>query len=121
MKKDMRSLKNFKTLNASSVVESIIAISIISVCALVAFLIYLNVIKQNKSINYLNAKHKISLLTQQSILENDFEDNQYSFKNYTIDKKVTINKTEHTSFLTFTLNIGSKTTVFNKLISYNEE
>lgn len=114
-------LKNFKMLKASSVAESIIAISIISVCTLVAFLIYLNVIKQNKSINYLNAKHKINLLTQQSILENDYEDNLYSFKNYTIDKRVTINEAEHTSFIIFTLNIGSKTTVFNKLISYNEE
>ncbi len=117
----MQLLKNFKTLKASSVMESIIAISIISVCALVAFLIYLNVIKQNKSINYFNAKHSVNLLTKESILENDYEDDTYTFDGYTIDKVVTVNKIDHTALLMFTIKSGNSIDVVNKLISYNED
>ena len=119
MKENMLSLKNFKHLKASSVMESVIAISIISVCALVAFTIYLNVIKQNKSTQYFNARQHISLLIQQSIQEKDYEDNDYSFKGYTINKSVDINVAEHTAFLVFTFKTGRKNNVIKKLISYN--
>lgn len=119
MKENMLSLKSFKNLKASSITESVIAISIISICALVAFTIYLNVIKQNKSIQYYNAKHTINLLTQQSIQQNDYEDNSYSYTGYTIDKSVDVSKTDHTALLTFTFKSGNKTHVITKLISYN--
>ncbi len=116
----MQSLKNFKRLKASSIVESVIAISIISICALVAFTVYLNVISQNKPTYYFNAKHKINLLTQQSIQTNDYEDDLYTYKGYSIDKKAAINKEEHTVLLRFTISIGNKKNVINKLIPYDE-
>ncbi|WP_308993682.1 hypothetical protein QLS71_007900 [Mariniflexile litorale] len=120
MKENMPSLKNFKNLKASSITESVIAISIISICALVAFTIYLNVIKQNKSIHYYNAKHTINFLIEESVQQNDYEDNSYSYNEYTIDKKVGVNKRNHTALLTFTFKSGNKTNVITKLISYNE-
>ncbi|HEX9600814.1 MAG TPA: hypothetical protein VF985_04940 [Mariniflexile sp.] len=121
MKENMPLLKNFKQLKASSIIESVIAISIISVCALVAFTIYLNVIRQNKSTHYFNAKHNITFLTGQSIKAQDYNDNTYAYRGYTIDKKVTINKAEHTALLVFTVIIGSKSHVINNLIPYDEE
>lgn len=121
MKEIMLSLKSFKRLKASSIMESVIAISIISVCALVAFLIYLNVIKNNKSTHYFNAKHTVNLLIQQTIKQKEYEDNSYIFDGYTINKSIDINETEHTAVLTFTFKTGGKTSVINKLISYNEE
>ncbi|WP_346882344.1 hypothetical protein [uncultured Algibacter sp.] len=114
-------LKNFKILKASSVAESVIAIAIISVCTLVAFLVYLNVIKQNKPIGFFNAKHKVNVITEQSVLDNDYEDNVYTFNGYTINKTVIINKTEHTAHLKFIVKSGHSTDVINKLISYYEE
>ncbi|MEW4923114.1 hypothetical protein [Algibacter sp. 2305UL17-15] len=116
--RNMPLLKNFKTLKASSVMESVIAISVISVCSLVAFLIYLNVIKQNKSIHYFNAKHSINLLTEQSVLENNYENDTYTFNSYTISKEVTINKAEQTALLKFTIKSGNSIDVINKLITY---
>ena len=121
MKKSMQSLKSFNRLKASSVMESVIAITIISACALVAFTIYLNVIKQNKSIHYFNAKHKVNLLIEACIKEQDYEDNLYQFKGYTIDKRVSINTSDRTALLEFSLNTGNKVNVINKLISYHEE
>lgn len=117
----MRLLKNFKILKASSIIESVIAISIISICALVALTIYLNVIGQKKSIQYFNAKQKIDYLIGQSILKNDYEDNFYSYKDYTIKKKTTINKAENTALLRFTVKTAGKLYLFNSLIPYNEE
>lgn len=113
-------LNSFKRLKASSVMESVIAVSVISVCALVAFLIYLNVIKQNKSIHYFNAKHRVKLITEQSVLENDYADETYVFDGYTIDKVVTVNKTEQTALLEFTVKAGNNIDVINKLIAYYE-
>ena len=116
----MQSLKNFKALKASSVMESVIAISIISVCALVAFIIYLNVIQQNKSIHYFNAKHNISLLIEQAITQKDYTGNTYNFNGYAINKNVEINQVEQTATLTFTFKTGSNTTLINKIIPYEE-
>ena len=117
----MQSLKSFKKLQASSIMESVIAISIISICALVAFTIYLNVIKRNESTYYLKAKHKINLLTQQSLLENDYEDDTYFFNGYIIDKQVNVNNMGHTALLKFTVKRGNTKRVTNRLIPYYEK
>ena len=113
-------LKNFKMLKASSVIESVIAISVISICALVAFSIYLNIIKQNKSVHYFNAKHNINLLTARSVLENDYEDETYLYNGYTIDKIVIVNKKKQTVLLKFTVKSGNSKYVINKLIPFYE-
>lgn len=117
----MKLLKRFRTLKANSLLESVIAIAMISVCVLIALIIYVNVIQQNKSISYYEAKHKIALFTEEMIQKNDYENNSYSFEGYSIDKKVTINKEEHTALLTWTIKTIHKTYVENRLIPYNEK
>lgn len=116
----MLSLKKYKRLKASSIMESVIAISIISICALAAFTIYLNVVRQNKSMQYYNAKHMVNLLAYQSFQQSDYEDNSYSINEGTIEKRVNINNIEHVAYLSFTIKLGKKTEVMHKIISYNE-
>lgn len=116
----MQSLKNFNTLKASSVMESVIAISIISVCALVAFTVYLNVIRQHRSINYFNAKHDVSRLIKETVEQKDYSSSTNTFKGYTIDKSVEINKASQTATLTFTFKTGHNTDVIHKIIPYEE-
>lgn len=113
-------LKSFKTLKASSLVESVIAISIISISTLVAFMIYLNVVNQNKSISYYNAKHHIETLTQDIIKEHNYDDDIFIEQGYTIEKKVTINKVEHSAHIVFLIKTVGKTVIVNKLVSYYE-
>ena len=108
-------------LKASSITESVIAISVISICTLGAFSIYLNVIKQNKSVQYFNAKHNINFITKKSTLYNDYENETYVFNEYTIDKEVTLNKTNHTAVLTFTIKSGNSIDITNRLIPYYHE
>ena len=117
----MQLSRNYKILKASSIIESVIAISVISICMLSAFTIYLNIINQTKSIQYLNAQHKVNLLTQQTIIAKDYDDNLYTFSSYTIDKKVSLNKKEHTALLTFTVDVGGKKNVYTKLVPYEEK
>jgi len=116
----MISLKNFKVLKASSIVESVIAIAIISICILVASLTYVNVIKQNKSVNYYKAKHQVELINNDMLIEQNFNNDRYTFKNYSITKDVELNKPENIAFVTYTITIGDKTNVIKKLIPFNE-
>ncbi|WP_299883428.1 hypothetical protein [uncultured Lacinutrix sp.] len=117
----MKSLKRFKTLKASSIMESVIAIAIISICALVALMIYVNVVKQNSSASYYEAIHKVNYLKNEAFLNKDYQDNSYIFKGYKIEKTVILNKDEKTAQLKWKVVVGSKTKIFNSLISYNED
>lgn len=120
MKKSMQLLKNYKNLKASSLVESVIAIAIISVAALVAFMVYLNVIRQNKTIYYYAAKHEVELLTQQAVMQKNYDDDEFNYNAYTINKEVIIDKNEQVAYVTFTIKTGGKTFLVNKLIPYHE-
>jgi len=114
----MRSLKNYKYLKASSLLESVIAIAIISVCILVAFSIYLNVVKQNRSIGFYNAKHKVEAITQDVLMNKDYEDNSFKFKGFTIDKKVEKDIKNNTLILNFTIVSSNKSFTLKKIIPY---
>ena len=115
----MQLLKSFKKLKASSILESVIAITVISICVLVAFLIYLNIIKQNKSVHYHNAKHMVEFLTQESLRQQNYDENFFEFKHYTISKTVKVDKDNGVAFISFLINTNNDTHQINKLIPYN--
>jgi len=117
----MRSSRNFKYVKANSLVESVIAIAIISICILVAFLIYLNVIKQNKSVHYYSAKHQVESLFNAALMSNDFDDDTFKHKYYTIEKTVTISEEEHVARFNFKIKTANKTNTIRKLINLNTD
>ncbi len=117
----MLSSKTYKYIKASSLLESVIAISIISICILVAFTIYLNVVKQNKSIEFYNAIHKVNLLTQEVIVAKNYDSDSYEFTGYTIDKKVEIDKEDHIVLLVFKIKTANREHVMKKIIPFNNE
>lgn len=116
----MKLLKHFRVLKASSILESVIAITIISICVLVAFLVYLNIISQNKPISYYDAKHKVEFITNESLMNKNYDNETFKFKNYNIIKTVTIDKEAQTAFIVFKVKTGNKTHEINKLIPYYE-
>ncbi len=116
----MRLLKRYKALKASSLIESVLAITIISICLLVAFLIYLNVIQQNSSVNFYRAKHKVESLTHDMIINRDYADDVFEFKGYSINKVVEINNEAQTATVAFTIKDGAKAHTINKLVVYHE-
>ena len=112
----MPSLKNFKYIKANSLVESVIAIAIISICILVAFLVYLNVIKQNKSIAFYEAKHKVELLYNASVITKNFDDDTFEYKDYSIEKSVDISDEEHIARIDFKVITKHNTFTIHKLV-----
>lgn len=111
----MKSLKNFKYIKANSLIESVIAIAIISICILVAFLIYLNVIKQNKSVHYYEAKHRAESIFENSIITKSYEDETFNYKHYSIEKTVDISEEENTIRIDFKIKTNSKIYTIHKL------
>jgi len=83
----MNLLKNCK-LQASSLIESVMAIAIISICISIATLVYVKLLQSDYEIAYYKAKQKITVLYLQTIEEQLFEDEVYSFESYTITKQV---------------------------------
>ncbi|OEK09148.1 hypothetical protein A8C32_10465 [Flavivirga aquatica] len=113
-------LKSFKMLKASSLVESVMAISIISIAALVACMVYLNVVKQNKTVDYYEAKHHVNILVEEMVKQQNYDNDVFIRKKYAIEKEVTVNKKDQTVFVVFTIRTGGKSYVINKLIPYYE-
>ncbi|WP_452223475.1 hypothetical protein [Lacinutrix chionoecetis] len=81
----MNLLKNYK-LKASSLIESVIAIAIISICVFIATMVYVKLLDSDYEISYYKAKQKITELHLQTIEQQDFEDENYDFESYRIKK-----------------------------------
>lgn len=115
----MALLRHFRTLKASSLVETVIAIAVISVCVMAAFLIYLNVVGQNHPVQYYEARHKVEVLAEEVAQQQDFNDDSFAFNGYTIEKHVELPKGEGVAFVTFTIESGSKRYDIKKVIPIN--
>ena len=83
----MNLLRNCK-LQASSLVESVMAIAIISICISIATLVYVRLLQSDYEIAYYKAKQKITFLHLETIEKQLFENETYSFESYTITKLV---------------------------------
>ncbi len=112
----MKLSKHSRFLKANSLVESVIAIAIISICILVAFLIYLNVIRQNKPVHYYEAKHRVEMLYNESVADKNYESEDYVYEGYSIEKLVNILKEDKVIRLDFKIKTGNKTYEINKVI-----
>ena len=108
-------------LQANSLVESVIAIAIISVCLLVGFMVYVNVVSHSDSTTMYQAKHQVEFIIQESIQEKNFESETYDFDVYTITKEASINKEEHTVLLEFTIKIATNTKQISRIVSFTDE
>jgi len=84
----MNSLRNCK-LQASSLIESVMAIAIISICISMATLVYVKLLQSDYELAYYKAKQKIALLHLKTIEEQLFDDEIYGFESYSVTKQVT--------------------------------
>ena len=114
-------LKRFKYLKGSSILESVIAITIISVCILVGFTIYINVAKRNDPLAYYKAMQNVELLTQQTIETKDYEADSYEYEGYTIIKNVNVRESEKVVELEWGIKTAKKAYNVKKIIPYAYE
>ena len=81
--------RNYKMhLQASSLIESVMAIAIISVCVFISTLVYVKLLESDYEIAYYKAKQKVTELHYLTVSEQLFEDEEYDFETYTITKEV---------------------------------
>lgn len=114
----MKSLNRYRLLKASSLLESIIAIVIISICSLVSLTIYLNVISQNVPIAFYKAKHKIEKLTELTSKNRLYENESFTFSDYSIYKSVEIKKVKGVVEIEYKIETANKLYIIPKLIPY---
>lgn len=114
-------LKNFKKLKGNSILETVISITIISTCFLIATLVYSSILKQNKSIYYYEAKHKVKELFNEIKNTDAYEKQTYIFENYTIKKDVIISKELNTTTIKWVIHVNNKNYKFKNLIPNNLE
>lgn len=104
----MESLNNYK-IKASSLVESIIALVIVAVCLSIALVVYVNVLQSNRDMPFYRAEQKVKELFWTTKEQSLWEDEDYRFKTYSIQKKVeSKNGLYETYKLTFTVHIANK-------------
>lgn len=117
----MSLLKNYRVLylKASSLLESVMAISIISICILIGTMTYAKVLETGNTLVFYKAKHRISKMLLSSSDAHFFEDNEYDYSSYKITKR--IEKHPHNLYIrrvVFTIEIGAKSSEYSHILNY---
>ena len=102
--------------------ESVIAIAIISICVIIAVMVFVNVTNSGKSITYHKAINEVEKILNKDIQDNAFLDESFKYKNYKIDKRISNykNSEEDLKEVIFTISIGKKVFKEKRLIYVNE-
>ena len=114
---DMKLLKNCN-LKASSLLESVIAIAIISICMLLATMVYVQLLNSDYEIAYYKAKEEVSNLHYKTITEQLFEDEVFQFETFKITKTVA-KKYMGLLEVNYLIKTNSKTGIITQLIKPN--
>ncbi|WP_378175241.1 hypothetical protein [Aquimarina sp. SS2-1] len=115
-------MKESKTYNkyflkGSSLIESVIAITIIATCLLVAIRLYAAVLNSSSSLNTYKIKFKVAELYDNAKISNDFDDELYEFKTYSIKKKVEdFQSNKELKNIKFIVQTASDTIIYNYLL-----
>lgn len=82
-----RSFKNAKV-KAGSLVETVVAIVIITICLLLALTIYIRVLEQDSGASEMKAKYDVHRLLTETKSQQDFEPETFVYDSYKIRKVV---------------------------------
>ncbi len=120
----MRSLKSSNNLylKAGSLIESSIAITVITVCLFIALKLYIMVINTDSLLTNETKQYQVDRLIAEIKQNKNFESEIYQFKNYTIRKKVS-NYENRSNLLKISLLVETKsdTITYSYLVLNNNE
>ncbi len=117
---DLKELKTYNKyfLKGSSLIESVIAISIIATCLLVAIRLYAAVLNSSSSLSSYKIKFKVAELYNDAKITSDFDDELYEFKTYSIQKKVEdFQSKKELKNIKYIVRTTSDTIVYNYLLA----
>ncbi|AXT53927.1 hypothetical protein D1818_25085 [Aquimarina sp. BL5] len=116
----MKELKTYNKyfLKGSSLIESVIAISIIATCLLVAIRLYAAVLNSSSSLSSYKIKFKVAELYNDAKITSDFDDELYEFETYSIQKKVEdFQSKKELKNVKYIVRTASDTIVYNYLLA----
>ena len=117
----MKRLKNFK-IQASSLLESVMATAIISICVVVATLVFVNAFKTGYDTTYIEARHIMQSIIVKLQKQQKIEDDTYEFSNYTIEQIVKPHEDYPAiQHIEFTLKTNTRTETFFYLVPKKDE
>ena len=114
-------MKVYYKIKGSSLVETVIAITIITVCALTATLVYSIIIDQTPPIKKYEWSVEVNKLMEETSLKNDFVPFNRKYKGYSIEsrlsRKMEGSNLESIEFLV----VSEKDTVLFPMLLYKED
>lgn len=106
---------------ASSLLESVIAITIIATCLLIAIRVYASVLNSSSSINAYRMKFKVNELVNETKQTQEFDDEIYELKGYTIKKTVSdLEKNNKIKKVKYEVYTKSDTLIYNYMIKQHK-
>ncbi len=111
----MRSLSKYK-IKAGSIIESVIAMTIIAVCLSMALIIYARVLDADHSIANYQARQKVKELLWETKTEQLFIDEDYDFESFTVHKKVEELENDSGYKVVFMIKVQSKKEIFQYVV-----
>jgi len=108
-------------IKASSIVETVIAITIIAICSLVATLVFANVIHSTTPLNKYEFEFELEKIMESTLNNNEITDATYKFEEFTIQKKVEQHSPFHDTYKIAFLITRGKNIYYYELIKYNRD
>jgi len=113
-------MKDKGYIKASSLIETVIAITIITLCSLIATLVYTSIINQTPPIKKYEYEFVLEKLIQETITKNTITPYKKQFEGFTIEKKVVVNQTNSKLKNVLFLISTNKETIQYPLVVFNE-
>lgn len=112
----MKSLNRYRV-QAGSIIESVIAMTVIAICLSMALIIYTRVLDTDYSLTQYKARQKVKELLWESKTDQAFMDEDYTFESYSVEKKVEALEAKNSYVLTFIIKVQSKKEVYKYIVS----
>lgn len=117
----MKLSKNYKNLQASSLMESVIATAIIAICVIMATIVFVNVFKTGHSTAFFEGSQEIHSIIHNLKKQQEVTDDTYTYPNFTIEQKVTnYENSSNLKHIELTLTANQKRKTFHCLINVIE-
>lgn len=109
-------LLNKCKVKAGSLIESVIAMTIIAICLSMALIMYSRVLDSDYSIAHYQARQKVKELFWETRTEKQFIDEDYDFSSYTINKNIEKLENNAGYMVVFTIKTQSKEETYKYIV-----
>ena len=112
-------LSNRYKVRASSITESVIAMTIVAICVSIAIIMYGRVLRTDTNMAGYKAQQKVKeLLWEVKNDKNKLEDESYDFGSFSVDKKIEKTENKNSYKITFTIKLNNQKKEYFHIVTY---